>query len=268
MNKEKKITTIVVEDQIVSWDYINSVLKEHAEVKSFCKNSFEAEAAFLKFKPDLIWLDCYLGEISLDNQGLKNSGLELATWIKAHKKETKIILFTASYEKSIILAAKKLGIEAVILGAKFSISKEEASYIVNQVIKGSTNIVINSNDQNTERLKNIGKMTINEFVVVSSLILGKSTAQIAEELSSTRKQVNNALYRVKEKYELDDSLSRQELLEEIKNIVIGLNSVDPKIPELYSIIKLNEEILDPVISKIQTGELKKIKLKDIIETNA
>ena len=88
MNKEKKITTIVVEDQIVSWDYINSVLKEHAEVKSFCKNSFEAEAAFLKFKPDLIWLDCYLGEISLDNQGLKNSGLELANWIKGNKPKT------------------------------------------------------------------------------------------------------------------------------------------------------------------------------------
>ena len=84
-----KNTAIVVEDQIVSWDYIKSVLEPSLEVKRFCKTSEEAEQAFKEIKPNLVWLDCYLGELSESSTGLKNSGILLAGWIKAHSPKTK-----------------------------------------------------------------------------------------------------------------------------------------------------------------------------------
>ena len=265
MNKH---SAIVVEDQIVCWDYIKSVIEPSLEIKAFCKSSQEAEEAFRKYKPDLVWLDCYLGELSEACNGLKNSGLILAEWIKAHKPETKIILFTASLESSIILKTKELDIEAVFLGAKFEAEKSECKAIIEKVLNGEKNIVISSLKQNDNKFSNIGKMTLHEFSIISAMILGKSTAQIAEDLGSSRKQINNALYRVKEKYELDDNYSRKDILEYLKDIMIDEYTQKGEIPELYSILKLNEEVLQPVINTISEQSNKKIKLKDLLKIKA
>lgn len=259
-----KKTAIVVEDQIVSWDYIASVLEPFLEVKKFCKTSKEAEQAFIEIKPDLVWLDCYLGELSESSTGLKNSGILLAEWIKAHSPCTKIILFTASFESSIVIKAKQLELDAVFLGAKFEADKNQCREILNRVLNGEKNIVISSLKQKEDKYENIGKMTLHEFSIISSMILGKTTAQIAEDLATTRKQINNALYRVKEKYELDDCLSRNEILEYLKEIMLKEYEQKGEIPELYSILKLNEEVLKPVVDKISSTENKKIKLKDIL----
>lgn len=259
-----KASAIVVEDQIVSWDYIKSVLEPLVDIKKFCKTSLEAELAFREFKPNLVWLDCYLGEISELSTGLKNSGIILAEWIKAHETNTKIILFTASLESSLVLRAKKLKIDAVFLGAKFEANKDQCRKIIQRVLDGEKDIIISSLKRKKTKYENIGKMTLLEFSVVSSMILGKSTAQIAEDLLSTRKQINNVLYRVKEKYQLSDDLSRNEILEYLKEIMLNEYDQRGEIPELYSILKLNEEVLKPIISKISNSENKRIKLKDLL----
>jgi len=56
-------TAIVVEDQCTTWDYINGILEKDFQIKAFCNSSKLAESAFMEYKPDLVWLDCYLGEL-------------------------------------------------------------------------------------------------------------------------------------------------------------------------------------------------------------
>ena len=77
-------TAIVVEDQCTTWDYISGILEKDFQIKAFCNSSKLAESAFMEYKPDLVWLDCYLGELCESNLGLKNSGLLLAEWMKKH----------------------------------------------------------------------------------------------------------------------------------------------------------------------------------------
>lgn len=264
-----KPSAIIVEDQCITWDYIKSLLAEDFEIKEFCNSSKLAEQAFIRHKPDLVWLDCYLGEISENNQGLKNSGLLLAEWIKKHRPQTKIILFTASYESSIIYKAKLLNIEAVFLGGKFSTNKQKILSIIKRILTGERGIYLDSAELEDHSLKKIGRMTFFEFCIVSSLLLGKSTASVAEEMNSNRKQINNTLYRVKEKYGLSDELSREEILEELKEIIKESFShlEHQNISEVHSIFKITDELLSPVIDKLKEGELKKININALREIN-
>ena len=266
-NKSDKLTAIVIEDQCVIWDYIHNILSPYYEIKSFCNSSKLAEKAFIEFKPDLVWLDCYLGELCENHLGLKNSGLALAAWMKKHSPNTKIFLFTASYESSIIYKAESIGIEAVFLGAKFSNNKNGIVSIIERVKQGEKSIYVDSRKISETALKRVGKMTFFEFCVVASLLIGKSTAKIADELNSNRKQINNTLYRVKEKYDLSDDLSREEVLEELKEII--LNSFEQleqqHISEFHCLFKITDELLNPVVNQIRQGGLKGASFSSLLK---
>jgi DNA-binding NarL/FixJ family response regulator len=256
-------TAIVVEDQPIIWDYVKSCLEGLCEIQAFCSNTEEAEEAFKKYKPDLVWLDCYLGEISECSQGIKNSGILLASWMKKHHPETKIFLFTASNEASILEAAKSLDVEGIALGGKFLRDKEIVIRGIQALLEGekwlSPNII-----ENVE-LDNLGSITVFEFCVICSLLIGKSTAQIAEEMDTTRKRVNNAVYRIKEKFKIEDHVSREELLEILKDKV--KSSFNPcrdyNISDVISINSLAQQFLLPVIKQIREGDLKRLALKDL-----
>lgn len=253
-------TAIVIEDQPVIWHYAQSCLEPYYQVVNFSTSTIDAEKAIKKFKPDLVWMDCYLGEISEFNQGPKNSGIILAAWIKKLYPETKIFLFTASDEQSLFQCAKNLNLEGIALGGKFikdiQVIKDGVAKIYHGSHWLSPNLVENF------QLENISNLTLFEFAVISSILLGKNSAQIADDLDSTRKQINNALYRAKQKLFGDEDISRESLLEGIKEKM--LQSLKPSnyhnLSEIVSINVLIQETLNPILSQLQSGSLEKFKL--------
>lgn len=254
---------IVVEDQPIIWDYARTCLEPYYDVMAFCSNTVEAELAFRQFKPDLVWLDCYLGEISESNCGVKNSGIELAAWIKSHNEKTKIFLFTASTEMGILRQAQKLNIEGIAVGGKYI---KDKSVILEAIkILASGKKWISPGLFNDLEMKELAKLTIFEYCVVSSLILGKSTSQIAEEMDATRKVINNSLYRIKEKFALDRDIKRQDFLEFMLDKFKDSSVVSEyyNLSDLVAINRTFESTLEPVIKKIKTGDLNRVYMKSL-----
>ncbi len=260
MKEASKPTAIVVEDQPVIWDYIQSCVEPCYNIKAFCTSTMEVENSFRKIKPDLVWLDCYLGEISESYQGVKNSGLLLAEWIKSHSPKTKIFLFTASSELAILAKAQELGIEGIALGGKFIKDKEIIKGAIKTISYGSK--WISPSIFEDIELDELANITVFEFCVIFFLLVGKSTIQIAEELDTSRKRVNNSVYRVKQKLGLDENITKEELLEIFKErIQDSINTSQfYNLSELVSINSVVENCLNPVINKIKTGELAKVKI--------
>lgn len=258
-------TAIIVEDQTIIWDYARSCLEPHYVIKACCSSTKEAESIIRDIQPNLVWLDCYLGEITDQGQGLKNSGLELAYWIKNHFPKTKIFLFTASNEIFLLQTAQRIGIEGIALGGKYIRDKQIIIDGIKSIKKGkkwlSPDIISNI------KMTNFLEITVLEFSVVTSLLLGKNTAQIAEEMDLTRKHVNNALYRIKQKLNLDDTISREELLELMKNKIY--EAITPSeyygLSEMVIINTTIQNYLQPLVEKIKEGKLSKVKLKNLIE---
>lgn len=259
---EKK-KAVVVEDQPIIWDYAKSCLEPYYEVMAFCANTSEAEQAIREFKPDLVWLDCYLGEISEVNCGVKNSGIELASWVKSHKPETKVFLFTASTEMGILRQAQRLEIEGIALGGKYIKDKS----IIQDGIK-----VIAANKKwispglfNDMELKDLQELTVFEFCVISSLILGKTTAQVAQEMDATRKVINNSIYRVKEKFGLDSDINRQDFLEYMKDKFIETSVISEyyNLSDLVSINTTLESCLEPIVKTLRSGDLNRTFMKSL-----
>jgi DNA-binding NarL/FixJ family response regulator len=251
---------IVVEDQPVLWHYAETCLQSYYQVVSFCTNTHEAELAIKHHKPDLVWMDCYLGEISELNQGPKNSGIILSAWIKKHYPQTKIFLFTASDEQSLFQGAKNLDIDGIALGGKYIKDINIVKDGIQKIAQGAR--WLSPNLAEDFQMINVSNFTLFEFAVVSSMLLGKSSAQIADDLDSTRKQINNALYRVKYKLFGDEDVPREFLLETIKEKMI--ESLKPSkyhnLSEIVSINTLVQETLKPILNQLQSGNFDKYKL--------
>lgn len=258
-----KAKAIVVEDQAVLWEYIASCLEPYYEVVAFCSNTTEAEIAFREHKPDLVWLDCYLGEFSDISQGVKNSGIDLALWVKNHSPQTKIFLFTASNELGILNRAHEIGIEGIALGGKFLKNKDVIRSGVAAVSYGAK--WVSPNIIEDIELGEIANITVFEFCVIFSLLVGKSSLQIAEEFDTTRKRVNNSVYRVKQKLNLDDDTSKDEMLEIFKEKIN--HCVDPNhfynLSELISVNAVVEQCLSPLIDEIKSGKLSRVRLSQV-----
>lgn len=251
---------IIVEDQPVIWEYAKSCLDGLVDVVACCASTKEAEEAYRKYKPDFVWLDCYLGEVADLGSGLKNSGVMLATWIKKHNPETKVMIFTSSNEASILEIARSVDVEGIALGGKYIRDKQIIIDGVKEVLQGRE--WVSPNVIEDVELHKMGKVTIFEFCVICSMILGKSTAQIADELDTTRKRINNALYRIKEKLDLEHDIEREELLDILKDKI--KDSFDPneyyKISDIMSIDVMLQKYISPALNKLKEGELHKFKL--------
>jgi DNA-binding NarL/FixJ family response regulator len=258
-----KPTAIVVEDQPIIWDYIKSCLEPYYNIVAFCSNTAETEIAFKQFKPDLVWLDCYLGEISEISCGVKNSGIELATWIKSHNPETKIFLFTASAEMGILRQAQKLKIEGIALGGKYIKDRSIIMAGVAAVFSGKK--WVSPGLFNDLEIKELGEITVFEYCVISSFILGKTTSQIAEELDATRKVINNSIYRIKEKFGLADDISRQDFFELMRDKFKSTTVVSDyyNISDWVCINTTFENCLEPIMKKLREGELNRTYIKSL-----
>ncbi len=248
-------TAIVVEDQPVIWDYAVTCLKDLCHIVEFCTTTAEAEQAFFKYRPDLVWLDCYLGEISDATNGPKNSGIALATWIKIHRPKTKIFLFTAANDPTIFKVARDIGVEGIALGAKFIRDKR-------LIVNGIRSILddkfwFSPNLVEEIELDDFAKVTIFEFAVLCSIMLGKSTAQVADELDTTRKRINNAVYRVRQKLGIDETASKEYVLDLIREKVIQKLKFNDSyvVSDIMAINLAVQEFLGPVLYKIKSGVL-------------
>lgn len=258
-------TAIVVEDQPVIWEYAKSCLEGLCDIKAFCSTTAEAEEAFREHKPDLVWLDCYLGEISEYNQGLKNSGILLAKWIKSHSPQTKVFIFTSANEVNILQIAKSIDIEGIGLGGKFIKDKEVVIDGIKDVLAGGEWVSPNLVEE--FKLDELGKITLFEFCVICSLIVGKPTSQIADELDTTRKRVNNSVYRVKEKLKIDVDIEREELLDVLKDKI--KDQFNPNehynISDIITINTIVQDFLNPMLKQVKTGDFDRVNLEMINE---
>ncbi|MCE2929526.1 MAG: response regulator [Candidatus Caenarcaniphilales bacterium] len=253
---------IIIEDQPILWDYAKSCIEKHFEVIAYCATTEEAEAVFKKEKIDFVWLDCYLGEMLESYQGLKQSGLILASWIKNHFPLTKILLFTASTELSLLKQAQELQLEGIALGAKYLKDKSIILEGINEIVDGKHWICPNL-IQNFE-MELFSKITVFELSILIATIYGKQAAQIAEELNTTRKTVNNALYRIKQKLEIDPYASRDQFLESCKEKLRGAVSINSyfSITEFISMQAVAEQLISPIISQLRDGQFIKQRLKN------
>lgn len=255
-----KVRTVVVEDQPIVWDYIRSIIGDKCEILDFCTSTQEAEFSIKKYKPEFVWLDCYLGEFADNNQGIKNSGLQIAHWIKNHLPKTKIFLFTASNEIIILKQCQNIGVEGIALSGKYINDKKIVRAGIDKVLAGET--WVSPQVLESYEFKDFYKISVFEFAVISTLVLGKTTAQIAQDMSTTRKKVNNAVYRAQQKLFLDPELSREDFLELFKEKV--LSSFAPSrfynLSEVVSINCLVQEFLEPILEKLKTEKLAKKSL--------
>lgn len=263
--QKNTIKAIVVEDQPVIWDYAKSCLEGLCEIKAFCANTKEAEKAFREHKPDFVWLDCYLGEVSEANQGLKNSGMQIAKWIKSHNPKVKIFIFTSSNEVNILEMARAIDVEGIAIGGKFIQDKSIVIDGIKKVLDGqewlSPNIIEDIN------LKELGRMTILEYCIACSLILGKQTAEIADELDCTRKRVNNATYRIKDKLGIASDVERDEFLDLLQDrLKDSFNANDYyKLPDVITMSTLSQEILAPALKRVKAENLYRTNLDMLSE---
>ena len=255
-----KVSTVVVEDQPIVWDYIRSCIGELCDIRAFCTSTKETEIAIKEHKPDFVWLDCYLGEFSDTGQGIKNSGLQIAQWIKSHYPHIKIFLFTASNEAVILKQCENIGIEGIALSGKYINDKEVVRQGVESVLQGEK--WLSPQVVESYELEDLNKITVFEFSVISALVCGKNTQQIAEELSTTRKRVNNAVYRAQQKLFIDPDLSREDFLEMFKDKIV--NSIDISkyynLTEIVSVNTLIQNCLNPVVSGLSEGKLAKQRI--------
>ncbi len=257
-------TAIVVEDQPVIWDYASYCLKDDCHILEFCTNTSEAEEAFFQYRPDLVWLDCYLGEVSDSSNGPKNSGLALATWIKCHRPKTKIFLFTASHDPTILKAARDIGIEGIALGGKFVRDRHIIVSGIRTVLEGKQ--WISPHLVEDFELDDLARVTVFEFAVFCSILLGKSTALIAEELDTTRKRVNNAIYRVREKLEIDERASKDYALDLIRDKVLQKLKFNDSyvVSDIMAINTAIYEFLGPILAKLKSGMLSRVYLDPVL----
>ncbi len=254
-------TAIVIEDQPVIWDYARLCLNGLARIVEFCSTTEEAEEAFFKYRPDLVWLDCYLGEISDATNGLKNSGIALAVWMKRHRPQTKIFLFTASNDPTIMKAARDIGIEGIAMGGKFIRDRH--------IIVSGLQAVLNGKQWVSPylvediELDEFSRITVFEFAVLCSIMLGKTTAQVADELDTTRKRINNAIYRVRQKLGIDDSASKDYVLDLVREQVINrLHFNDTYIvSDIMAINSAITELLGPILDKVRSGALSRVYME-------
>lgn len=255
-----KSSAVVIEDQPIVWEYIKSCLDGLCDIKAFCTNTKESEQAIKEFKPDFIWLDCYLGEIADNSHSIKNSGLQMLPWIKKHYPATKIFLFSASNETIILRQAQQYGVEGIALSGKYIADKSVVIEGVKTVLEGR--LWLSPQVLESYELKHFNQVTLFEFSVVTSLILGKNTSQIAEELNTTRKMINNSVYRIKRKLSLDPELSREDFLELVREKIISSFDTSKyyNLTEIIAINTMVQNCLDPVIEKIRSNELKLKKL--------
>lgn len=261
-----KKTAIVIEDQPVIWEYCKLCLEDYCEIKEFCANTAEAERAFHRHQPDLVWLDCYLGEIAEPYYGFQNSGLLLASWIKKHRPETKIFLFTAADDIGIVKAATDLGIEGIGVAAKFIKDAKIVKDAINEVLSGRT-WMSPSVVENFE-LKEFNDLTVFEFAVVCAMMLGKSSGQIADEMDSTRKRVNNSVYRIKEKFQIEGS-SREDMLDNLKEHFKSLYNFNDiyQVSDIFTINSLARDLLKPVLKKLSHKDLSRRCLREVLSWN-
>ncbi len=251
---------IVVEDQPVIWDYAGHCLKNYCHVVEFCTNIAEAEEAFFKYRPDLVWLDCYLGEVSDASNGPKNSGIAFATWIKCHRPQTKIFLFTASSDPTILKSAYDIGIEGIALGGKFIRDRHIILEAIRKVLDGKQ--WVSPNLVEGYELGDLSRVTVFEFAVFCSMLLGKSTGQIAEEMDTTRKHVNNALYRVREKLDIDGIASKDYAMDLIRDKVLAKIKFNDNyvVSDIMAINTAVHEFLEPILNKVKKGNLNRMCL--------
>ncbi len=254
------LTAVVVEDQPIIWEYIRSCLEPCYQILEFCTSTRSAEEAIRVLKPDLVWLDCYLGEFSDRGFGLKNSGIELAYWIKKHRSQTKIFLFSASNEGSILHNARKIGVEGIAPGGKFFRDKQAIIDGVKAVASGRTWLAPSLIED--IELRELSNVTIFEFAVLCSFLLGKGTAQIADDLDTTRKSINNVIYRVKQKFCLPENLSREDLLESFKDRLKQGFSMSQyySLSEIISVNSVIETSLRPMLDNLRDHDWDRIKI--------
>lgn len=252
------IKAIVVEDQPVIWEYAKSCMEGVCDIKAFCTTTAEAEAAFREHKPDLVWLDCYLGEISEIGQGVKNSGIMLAKWIKQHSPKTKVFLFSASNEANVVELAKKIEVEGIALGGKYIKDKSI-------IVKGLKQVLAGKDWMSPEliaeiEIESLAKITMLEFYVICSMILGKPSSQIADELDTTRKRVNNAIYRIREKLGIDDDIEREELLEICKERIKDCFKPNDyyQLSDIISLNSMMQATLNPMLEQLKEGKLERV----------
>ncbi len=250
----------VVEDQPVIWDYARLCLKDRARIVEFCATTEEAEEAFFKYRPDLVWLDCYLGEVSDATSGPKNSGISLAAWMKRHRPQTKIFLFTASNDPTILKAARVIGIDGIAMGGKFVRDRQVIVSGIETVLTG--NKWVSPSLVEDIELDEFSRVTVFEFAVLCSMMLGKNTAQIAEELDTTRKRVNNAIYRVKEKLGINDAASKDYVMDVVREQVIERLSFNDSyiVSDIMAINSAITELLGPILTKLRSGTLERVYL--------
>ena len=140
----KKIETLIIEDEELARNLLKSYLKDHPKIKLVgeCENGFEGVQKINELKPDLVFLDIQMPKIT---------GFEMLELLD-HKPE---IIFTTAYDQ---YALKAFDFNAVDYLLK-PFSKDRLLAAIEKVIDR-----IGKNESSGEKLEKLSEYAVDEYL--------------------------------------------------------------------------------------------------------
>lgn len=198
------IQVMVVDDHELIREIVSSILETQPGMRVVYKarNGYDALNFLKDNKVDIILLDILMPYMN---------GLEALKQIKQMKYKTKVIMLSASEDKTIILSALNSGADGYLSKDVTSSKITEAvaevykgnSYIyppVSQMITRDFDYVKNQIEENTK----INKLTKREHEIMELIAQGMSNIQIAQNLEISDKTVKNHVSSILKKLNLND----------------------------------------------------------------
>ncbi len=180
----EKISLLLVDDHKVMREGLRSALEinERIEIVAEGENGTEAVELCKLYSPDIILMDIEMPE---------RDGISASREIKKLYPETRIIILTMYDNKNYIMEALSTGIDGYLL-------KTAGIDDVHKAIKRTTRGENYFDPQITEAIKEIRKgdtedspLTLREREIVRMICMGKSSAEISNELMISKHTVNN-----------------------------------------------------------------------------
>jgi DNA-binding NarL/FixJ family response regulator len=170
---------LIIEDEIMLSDFVADALNNHidCEIVGKFEDGLKGVEACFEYKPDFVILDVNLPSLN---------GIEVLKRIKQKLPKTKVLLFSAYFNRSIIKKALKAGVEGIIEKTARLTEMNEA---IDKVIAGETyfgpmvvnmvrDVMINPDLDDT-----LEQLSIREKEVLQLIAEGHSTKAIADKLN-------------------------------------------------------------------------------------
>jgi two-component system LytT family response regulator len=261
--EEKQITSVIVDDEKLSRDIIVLYLKKHFNIKivAQCSNGLDALNEITILKPDLIFLDIQMPDIS---------GFEILS--KLSNENRPIIIFITAYDNFALKAFEVNAIDYLLKPfelQRFITAVEKAIKQINSkqtthLNKKIAHLLADYDDwknQKTQPLKYITRILIKDakksfFIKTKEVSVFESSGDyVLVHHGTTKNLLNESLSNLEEK------LNPSEFIRIHRSTIINIDFIQEMIPHFNG----EYQILLTTGAKLKLSRTYKVNLKNIIE---